>query len=669
MPKIHVDAFGYRPDFRKVAVIADPQEGFNAADSYTPGATLQLVNAAGAVVFEAAPTAHNSGATDPDSGDAGWTFDFSSWTEAGTYTVHDPSTGLSSESFSISADVYAPILRTAGRALFYNRCGYVKPEANAGAWSDGLSFQHPGQDTECTFVGTPDDVSTARDLRGGWFDAGDYNKYVTFAESAVSTLLEAYLRNPEAFGDSWNIPDNPNSIPDLIEELEWELNWVYRMTNSDGSCILKMGSTDFALNEASPPSANTDPRHYSVTCTSASWAAAHMLAKACNVPAFEINYPFAEEIWQIRAEHCWIYAHDKLLADDLETNCDQGEILAGDADVEWAEQIESALCAAIYLYALTGSDMYHDFILEYAPTLPHLLDDYWSPYNLAMGDALLHYTTLASGDATLQASILESLSVYQSNNWDNWVGSLGENLYQAFMPNYSYHWGSNLVNANGAAMLLQCLYNPTGEANTYQEKAAAHMHYLHGVNPLGLCYLSNMGEYGAANSCNQIYHAWFADGSAFDDVETGTGPAPGFLVGGANEWFSVAAISPPAGQPRQKSYLDFNDSWPNNSWEVSEPSISYQAAYIRLLSEFVETDIPDNLVEVQAPTWSLFPNPSGDVFWIEGGTTENIEVYAANGQLLQVLPAGTRQVDVTGWKVGVYVVRSLGKAPLRFVKR
>ena len=36
-----------------------------------------------------------------------------------------------------------------------------------------------------------------------------------------------------------------------------------------------------------------------------------------------------------------------------------------------------------------------------------------------------------------------------------------------------------------------------------------------------------------------------------------------------------------------KSYLDFNDGWPESSWEISEPAIYYQAAYIRLLANYV----------------------------------------------------------------------------------
>ena len=123
------------------------------------------------------------------------------------------------------------------------------------------------------------------------------------------------------------------------------------------------------------------------------------------------------------------------------------------------------------------------------------------------------------------------------------------------------------------------------------------MHYLHGANPLGLVYLSNMGALGAERSVNEVYHSWFAAGTA----------PPGFLTGGPNPFYQWdaccpsgcgdtrrqpalrdGAAAPPAGQPPLKAYADFNDDWPLNSWQISENSNGYQAAYVRLLAYFVE---------------------------------------------------------------------------------
>jgi hypothetical protein len=37
-------------------------------------------------------------------------------------------------------------------------------------------------------------------------------------------------------------------------------------------------------------------------------------------------------------------------------------------------------------------------------------------------------------------------------------------------------------------------------------------------------------------------------------------------------------------QPILKSFKDWNTGWPENSWEVTECHIPYQAAYLRLLA-------------------------------------------------------------------------------------
>jgi len=94
---------------------------------------------------------------------------------------------------------------------------------------------------------------------------------------------------------------------------------------------------------------------------------------------------------------------------------------------------------------------------------------------------------------------------------------------------------------------------------------------------------------------SRFYHAWFKG-----DIT----PAPGFLVGGPNPFYSrdeccnsrcggqgdrlcrLPERLPPTGQPHGKSYTDFNDGWPINSWEVTENSNGYQVAYLRLLSKF-----------------------------------------------------------------------------------
>jgi endoglucanase len=135
--------------------------------------------------------------------------------------------------------------------------------------------------------------------------------------------------------------------------------------------------------------------------------------------------------------------------------------------------------------------------------------------------------------------------------------------------------------------------------------AERHVHYFHGVNPLAKVFLSNVNAIGALNSVTSFYHSWFAPGTDWSIVGVSKyGPAPGYLVGGANPSYALDVCCPagcgsatnnalcvnpipPAGQPPMKSYKDFNDGWPVDSWQVTEPDLGYQAAYVRLLSKFV----------------------------------------------------------------------------------
>ena len=76
--------------------------------------------------------------------------------------------------------------------------------------------------------------------------------------------------------------------------------------------------------------------------------------------------------------------------------------------------------------------------------------------------------------------------------------------------------------------------------------------------------LTNMGGYGAESSCDEMYHAWFGDGTDYDNAQTSPiGPPPGYMTGGFNGYFTpdpacACVLSPPQNQPIQKSYKDWN---------------------------------------------------------------------------------------------------------------
>jgi cellulase/cellobiase CelA1 len=108
-----------------------------------------------------------------------------------------------------------------------------------------------------------------------------------------------------------------------------------------------------------------------------------------------------------------------------------------------------------------------------------------------------------------------------------------------------------------------------------------------------------MQSVGADHSVNEFYHSWFNDNTTWDNVNDNTGPAPGFLVGGANQYYTIDGLymnnqiqngGAVKDQPSQKRYTDSNDR-AYQTYLLSENSITYQAPYIRLLAKFLSDNI------------------------------------------------------------------------------
>ena len=304
--RMMIDQFGYLPEMVKVAVISDPQQGFNAPSPYTPGTTLEVRKAStNELVFSGAVTAWKSGAIHDQSGDKIWWFDFSNVTCPGSYYLYDPATDKRSYTFDIGLNVYKEVAKQAVRMFYYQRCGVAKQEPFANfKWTDTACHLRSTQDTKCRFVSAPNDASTERDLTGGWHDAGDYNKYVNFTTGTLSDLLFAYQNNPGLWTDDFGIPESGNGAPDLLDEIKVELDWLLKMQSADGSVLSKVSVTQFQA--TSPPSADSAARYYGAASTSASLSAVLPGSNRTNKPlpsactSGGCNHQFQDSRWQIR---------------------------------------------------------------------------------------------------------------------------------------------------------------------------------------------------------------------------------------------------------------------------------------------------------------------------------------------------------------------------------
>ncbi len=588
---ILVDQFGYLPDESKVAVLRDPRAGFDSEDHFAPGGRYQIRRAAdGTSVFEGSPAVWNGGAIEASSGDRGWWFDFSQLTTPGRYFVFDADRNVRSAVFSIDPRVYAGVLKTAMRTYFYQRSGFAKRQPYASpCWTDEAAYTGKDQDTAARDITDRANRAKNRDLGGGWFDAGDTNKYVTFAVQAVHQLLTAYEANRSAFGDDTAIPESGNAIPDVLDEVRWETDWLKKMQYADGSFALKVGEIDYV--SASPPSSDHSVRYYVPACTSATIAGAGMLAHAADV--FGKLPALAGEAADLkrRALLAW---RQYQAAGAKQVHCDSGVVHAGNADLSAEDQDGLAVEAAVYLFAITADPAFRGYVESHYREAHPYHDIGWSRYKPDQGDALLFFAALPSAPPKLAASIRADKAADVRAGNQIYGFAPADDLYRAFLHDAQYHWGSNNPRANYGNTNLDVVHDELGfgDVSTYRARALGILHYLHGVNPLGMVYLSNMGSLGATRSANEIYHVWFSHGSRWGDAKTSAcGPAPGYVPGGPNVNAArdgvPSSLSPPTGQPPQKSYKDWNVATPEDSWAITEPAIYYESAYIRLVSAFV----------------------------------------------------------------------------------
>jgi endoglucanase len=620
IPAIVVDQFGYPTKASKIAVARDPQTGYDNAAHFTPGATYAVVDkSTGKITKQGPPTAWNGGATDNISGDRVWWFDFSDVTVPGTYTIVDVEKGLRSVEFEIDDRVYRNVLKHAVRMYFYQRAGFKKTGETAGSdWSDAASHMGPGQDPQTRpwqAKGwlSKSQASQIKDLHGGWFDAGDYNKYTSWTARNVIVLLRAYDENPSAFGDDTGIAESGNGVPDILDEVKWALDWLARMQNTDGSLLCVQG-----LDQASPPSAATGPSYYGPATTAASLMGAVAFAYAAKIYSARSETEFrrygndlatrAKKAWD------WATANPSVLYynnDDTKQPGSRG-LASGQQEMDDAQRLFAKFEAAVYLYELTGDVSYKRFVesnytsivASYGPT----------QYDTDRQEALLYYTRLPDISAQVKSAILRKFVASVTGNADQLpMVTNNEDPYRS--PIKDYTWGSNQAKVLQARLYQLLAMYDNDAATTARADAAAmgYLHYIHGVNPLGLVYLANMKSAGAEHSASTMFHSWFAHGTRWGRVSGDMpGPPPGYLVGGPNPGFSLdkcctaaagtagyrcygaAAFSfcsnryaPPLGQPALKSYLQFNEGWPANSWEITEPSTGYQAQYIRVLAKYV----------------------------------------------------------------------------------
>jgi endoglucanase len=532
---ILVNQAGYLPEAEKVALLRADAEIFELIDVST-GLNVYGAEPGEPVYWEL-------------SGDTVRKADFSGFKTPGTYRICLTGTDVCSAPFRIGEDVYGEITASAVRSYYLNRSGIEITEEHGGKWARPAG--HP--DTEvivhssAASAGRP--AGSVISSPGGWYDAGDYNKYIVNSSITNYTLLLFYQVFPEYCRSLvLNIPESGNDIPDLVDELLWNLKWYLTMQDpADGGVYHKLTNLNFC--GFVMPQEATDPRYVVMKSTAATLDFAAVTAMAyrvfANDPSEELKALAATCLDASGKAMKWAEAHPDVIYKqpaDVSTGAYGDDNLSD--ELFWAKA-ERALA--------TGTLPGEGFLNGVEVVTPS-----WNQ------SATLGLISLAMSSDAAFAGLREEATVMLISYADGLLEKASQCPYRISLDRFA--WGSSSDVANHA--MLKLIAMKLSGSDRFLPSVQADLNWLLGTNPTGYSFVTGFGTLSPMN----IHHR----PSGADGVPE---PVPGFLVGGPNT-VVMNDCQPPV--PRStfpaKSYTDVECSYSTN-----EIAINWNAPLVFLL--------------------------------------------------------------------------------------
>ncbi|WP_020209149.1 glycoside hydrolase family 9 protein [Gilvimarinus chinensis] len=536
--QIKLNQLGFAPAATKVAAVPNGAEG-----------SYQVVNTAdNTVVFtgDLSEAKHWAPANQSVS-----LANFSELSEPGTYRLQAEGVADSGP-FVIGDAPYAALNAAAIKAYYYNRASTELLPEHAGDWARAAG--HPDTHVLVHESAASDarPAGTAISAPKGWYDAGDFGKYIVNSGISTYTLLAALEHYGDYYaGQNLNIPESTNAIPDLLDEAMWNLEWMLDMQDPhDGGVYHKLTTKNFA--GAVMPAEGTAQRYVVQKGTAATLNFAAVMATASRVVAeHEDVYSGLADEMLAAAESAWQWAQaNSNVPYNQPSDVSTGAYGDGSFNDEFA-------WAAAELYITTGNDEYYT-----ALNLPAqgISNPGWSNTSALTWMSLAHHR-----DNLTQAADVSLIESGIKNFADTLVEETEASAYGVALSNGDMYWGSNGGALNKAMMLLQG-YRLTGSEH-YINAAQALLDYTLGRNPTDYSYVTGFG----AKPPMHIHHRQSEADGIVD-------PVPGFLVGGptTNAQDDCGAENYPVGdEAKARAYLDH---W--CSYSTNEVTINWNAPLV-----------------------------------------------------------------------------------------
>ncbi|MFT3933418.1 MAG: glycoside hydrolase family 9 protein [Chitinophagaceae bacterium] len=422
--------------------------------------------------------------------------------------------------FSIRSNANQQVALAALKGYYYQRVSMPLEKKYAGQWArpaghpDTAVLIHPSAASDKRPAGAV--VSTP----GGWYDAGDYNKYVVNSGITMGTLLSAYEDFPKYFDTlHTNIPESKNNIPDILDEVLYNLRWMLATQDpNDGGVYNKC--TNAAFDGMVMPGVTKLPRYVVQKGTAATLDFAAVMAQCSRiVKKMSKELPGLSDSCLHAAQKAWQWAlQNPSLAyrqDSINLIYEPKITTGGYGDRNFSDEW---FWAATELFATTKNDQFNEMLLAHigdTMTLPS-----WG--NVRM----LGFYTLLRNAGSLPSQMNNTVMQLQKRLLqfaDNYLSPVKANAFQTVMGSTAkdFNWGSNSNAGNQGIALINAWF--ITKDKKYIDGALSNLDYILGRNATGYCFVTGIGTHSTLHPHHRP--------SVADGIDA---PVPGLLAGGPN---------------------------------------------------------------------------------------------------------------------------------------
>ena len=446
---------------------------------------VEIANASGTTVLTATPSAASNW---QPSGQNVQLVDISELNTPGTYSIKVGGQVVRQD-LKISGSTYEDVVKASLKWYYYQRASMALEETYAGQWKRAAGHTNASVQLHSS-TGESGSINSTK----GWYDAGDYGRYIVNSGITTYTLLSLYEHFPEYFKTlKWNIPAD-GTLPDLLAEIKYNLDWMLTMQASDGGVYHKLTSLGFPGDVM--PADDTDPIYVIGKGTAATFDFAGVMAVAARVyKPFDVTYA-SKSLEAAKKAYAWGAQNPN------KAYSNPNGVQTGEYGDKWLGDEKEF--ASTELFVSTGD-------ASYKPNNASGNIPSWADVGgLATYGMATHATEFGGAAQAAKDSLLKVA--------DDFVNRT-KSGFGVVMAKNDFVWGSNAVAGNQGVWLLHAYYL-TGEAKYYQA-AVKVLDYLLGKNPLDMSFLTGFGT----KSAKKPHHR----PSTSDKVSD---PIPGMIVGG-----------------------------------------------------------------------------------------------------------------------------------------